>query len=408
MPSSLALRCWFVLAAMGLVPASHAATCDATQCAYELQFAQAGFYVAQVKLPASGQEGFWGLQVMTSSGTNTGGFNAGAVLQENGDTPGFVGFYLGEAEAVSVGAYEYTGLSQLNVMVEQEVDGNRVAVFGPKSMLAGQTETTEELQPGFYIASTYSNDGDARGRFGLALGGNHFTAGVNVGGWIDTATGGTGEGFGAFYVASAQTVKLTLFFGTSYGDTGASQPDVAIFYDDNGSRSEAWNSTEGSLLSLVDGDTANTTISNPTTTEPAGYEGTVAAHNAWRAQVGVADLTWSNTLAEYAQNWANNLKLMGCALAHNPNNEEYGENVYWSMGFTPTPQQVVDSWGSEIADYDYDANTCASGKQCGHYTQIVWRDTTEVGCGKATCDGDQTVWVCNYHPPGNIIGQKPY
>ena len=43
----------------------------------------------------------------------------------------------------------------------------------------------------------------------------------------------------------------------------------------------------------------------------------------------------------------------------------------------------------------------------GHYTQMVWKGTTEVGC--ATASGTElTYLVCRYSPPGNIVGQKPY
>jgi len=410
-------------------PLAYTSACDAKTCQYSLNFTQPGFYVAQVQLPSSEKEGFWGLEINTSSGSNSGGFNAGAVLQENGTTPGFIGFYLGAEETVTLTPYEYTGMNRLNVAIERQIDTNtRSAVFGPSVLAVGEKQTTASLAPGFYIASAYSKLGDARGRFGLELNGNQFTGGVNIGGWIDSATGGNGEGFGAFYVASSQTVKLNLYFGDSYGTTGAGQPNLAIFSQDSqGNRTQAWNSAQGSLNAQVTGDgNAPSTTSSANSNEPADFSGTVAAHNAWRSQVKVADLQWSDSLAEYAQNWANNLKFRGCEMAHNPNNQNYGENIYWSMEMSSTPKQVpkqvVDAWGSEIADYDYASNTCVSGKQCGHYTQVVWANTTHVGCGKATCVSQllnitlnnyysvrsETVWVCNYNPPGNYNGEKPY
>ena len=76
-----------------------------------------------------------------------------------------------------------------------------------------------------------------------------------------------------------------------------------------------------------------------------------------------------------------------------------------------TPEEVVGAWASEDAFYDYDANACAADQQCGHYTQIVWRETERVGCGASTCtiDGfDGLFWVCNYDPPGNFVGERPY
>ena len=67
------------------------------------------------------------------------------------------------------------------------------------------------------------------------------------------------------------------------------------------------------------------------------------------------------------------------------------------------------SWASEVANYTYASNTCAAGKVCGHYTQVVWRATTEVGCALADCPALQfkSTVVCDYGPGGNS-GGKPY
>ena len=70
------------------------------------------------------------------------------------------------------------------------------------------------------------------------------------------------------------------------------------------------------------------------------------------------------------------------------------------VGVTAT--QVVDRWGAESADYSRVYDTCASNRQCGHYTQIVWTTTREVGCGMSVCPTLGQVWVCNYRPSGNI------
>ena len=71
------------------------------------------------------------------------------------------------------------------------------------------------------------------------------------------------------------------------------------------------------------------------------------------------------------------------------------------------PQGVVDMWMSETAWYHYATNSCDSGQECGHYTQIVWRDTKRVGCAVAR-GREREVWVCNYDPPGNWAGRRPY
>jgi len=65
-------------------------------------------------------------------------------------------------------------------------------------------------------------------------------------------------------------------------------------------------------------------------------------------------------------------------------------------------------WADEFPNYNYAANTCASGQQCGHYTQMVWRTSTQVGCASVTCSNGKVLVVCNYSPAGNTMGQKAY
>jgi len=147
----------------------------------------------------------------------------------------------------------------------------------------------------------------------------------------------------------------------------------------------------------------------------------IAAHNKWRAEVGVKEkLSYSSALAISAQNWADNLKLTNhCQMRHSINKGKYGENIFWASALNwsdgrnelqkVSPAQVVNSWGSEKADYNYANNSCTPNKTCGHYTQVVWRNTKKVGCAMAVCkDTQQQVWVCQYQPAGNWIGHKPY
>ena len=146
----------------------------------------------------------------------------------------------------------------------------------------------------------------------------------------------------------------------------------------------------------------------------------VAAHNRWRAKVGVEELSYSTELATSAQAWADNLKKTNeCHMRHSKPEGKYGENIFWASAINWTDgrhelQKVasakpVDSWGSELSDYDYAKNSCKPGKMCGHYTQMVWKDSRKVGCAVAVCEDtlDQ-VWVCQYQPAGNWVGHKPY
>jgi uncharacterized protein YkwD len=129
----------------------------------------------------------------------------------------------------------------------------------------------------------------------------------------------------------------------------------------------------------------------------------LAAHNAERARVGVPPIHWSDQLAAIAQDWADTL-LSRQQFVHRPNSP-YGENLFEIRGSGASPTRVVGLWAAESRNYDYRSNRCNG--VCGHYTQIVWRDTKEVGCAVARADA-QEVWVCNYNPPGNWVGKRPY
>ena len=130
-------------------------------------------------------------------------------------------------------------------------------------------------------------------------------------------------------------------------------------------------------------------------------------HNFWRADVGVQEkLVWSEEMAKLAADWAKKLKQKKCGFEHRPDNK-FGENLFMGTTGYFGPDDVVDSWASEKEDYNYDRIKCRPGKMCGHYTQIVWQTTTKVGCAKIECDG-YDIWVCNYDPPGNWVGEKPY
>lgn len=127
------------------------------------------------------------------------------------------------------------------------------------------------------------------------------------------------------------------------------------------------------------------------------------SHNAVRARVGVPPLRWSESLVETAQDWADYLIATG-TLFHSPDNQ-YGENLYAIAGGTASPNDVVSAWAQEASRYDISRDTCSG--VCGHYTQVVWRNTRELGCAVAA-DAGREVWVCEYAPLGNIAGFRPY
>jgi len=133
----------------------------------------------------------------------------------------------------------------------------------------------------------------------------------------------------------------------------------------------------------------------------------VDPHNAARADVGVGPVSWDDTVAAYAQSYAAQ-RQGDCQLVHSGG--PYGENIFWgSAGADWSASDAVGSWVSEKQYYDHDTNSCADGQVCGHYTQVVWRDSTSIGCARAVCDNNAGVFItCNYNQPGNVVGQSPY
>ncbi|KAI0209419.1 Glioma pathogenesis-related protein 1 [Lamellibrachia satsuma] len=141
-------------------------------------------------------------------------------------------------------------------------------------------------------------------------------------------------------------------------------------------------------------------------------------HNELRGKVSpsatkMIHMRWNWKLAEMAQEWAD-----GCQYKHGqPKRDklpfpQIGQNLWVHTGGHDI-EAAVQVWYDEVNDYDYNANTC--NKVCGHYTQVVWANTREVGCGTAYCTKtvgfkDRAAYyiVCNYGPAGNYVGQKPY
>ena len=139
---------------------------------------------------------------------------------------------------------------------------------------------------------------------------------------------------------------------------------------------------------------------------PRDINAITAYHNKVRADVGVAPLVWSDDLAGYARQWANTLATSACSMKHrNPN--AYGENLFQGTFGAYTAVDAAKAWETEKKDYAGGVLTESNWHPAGHYTQMVWRQTTRLGCGEAVCRNTLIV-ACNYDPPGKVLGRKPY
>lgn len=125
----------------------------------------------------------------------------------------------------------------------------------------------------------------------------------------------------------------------------------------------------------------------------------LAAHNSARQAHGASPVTWSDQLAGFAQTWANN-----CVFQHSGGKfGRVGENLAAGTGSYGIDEMVGD-WMAEVSQYDPN-NPVAS-----HFTQVVWKGTSQIGCAKQTCSGifpgsDATFYVCEYLAAGNVIGE---
>lgn len=145
----------------------------------------------------------------------------------------------------------------------------------------------------------------------------------------------------------------------------------------------------------------------------------LSKHNIDRAQHHSPDLTLSDSLNENAQAWAEHLASNpNEGLQHSSSSERNnaGENLFviyakdGSIDATTLAKVAVKSWYNEGSSYDY--NNPQSNLEAGHFTQLVWKSSNELGCGAAESSvmnqaGNYKAFyvVCHYAPPGNVLGE---
>jgi len=136
----------------------------------------------------------------------------------------------------------------------------------------------------------------------------------------------------------------------------------------------------------------------------------LAAHHKWRSAVKVPDLVWNNTLAASAKKWAETIARNGRS-SHSQNRVNTGENISYGTTSSNTIEGLVGLWGAEkkyfVSGRTYPKCTSRYESDVWHYTQLVWKKTTQVGCGMGYSNG-RSWYVCQYYPRGNMMGQSVY
>lgn len=138
----------------------------------------------------------------------------------------------------------------------------------------------------------------------------------------------------------------------------------------------------------------------------------LSEHNRARTDAGVPALRWSGKLAQQAQGWAERLAREGM-LRHSSQAESNnaGENLWMGSAGYYRPETMISAFVDEKRHYLPGpfprVSRTGRWEDVGHYTQVVWRDTREVGCAVAR-NGRDDFLVCRYWPAGNWMGQRPY
>lgn len=131
----------------------------------------------------------------------------------------------------------------------------------------------------------------------------------------------------------------------------------------------------------------------------------LTAHNLVRLHLREPPLKWDRRLTRYARRFASQ-RIVDCKMVHSFG--PYGENIFWGGKDHWTPRDIVRSWIREHRYYHLRTNECDPGQMCGHYTQVIWRESARVGCAKVTCNNGGMYAICSYDPPGNYINESPF
>lgn len=122
-------------------------------------------------------------------------------------------------------------------------------------------------------------------------------------------------------------------------------------------------------------------------------------HNKARAFHHAPPLKWNATMAKAAQKWVNH-----CKFEHDTR-RTWGENLYMVYNYSRLSRHwlasdAVRMWYDEVKTHNWDK------PQYSHFTQVVWKNSKQLGCALKYCKVPRAIIIsCKYHPPGNYIGQ---
>lgn len=221
------------------------------------------------------------------------------------------------------------------------------------------------------------------------------------GGWGGNGWGGSGSGSGSGGGDSATTTWITLTQSQGSVPTSISTSTPGF----PGSPPSSVSSSSGPSNVVTPPPSGSTSVSS------AYQQGILDSHNIHRVNASVPNLTWSNNMASIAAQIA-----ASCVYAHDTSTGGggYGQNIGAGAPPSGIPAMITNEmYNNEINWYPaYGVEPDMSNfEKWGHYSQIVWKSTTSVGCatqycpnGLANTGGGVSPYftVCNYSPPGML------
>jgi len=134
----------------------------------------------------------------------------------------------------------------------------------------------------------------------------------------------------------------------------------------------------------------------------------VAEHNQLRSQAGVGPIVWDQALAAAADSYAAQLAATG-RWGHSPQSARpgQGENLWMGTRGAFNTDQMIGAWASEGRAFRAgrfpSVSRTGRWEDVGHFTQMIWSQTTRVGCAVRS-SRDYDYLVCRYSPAGNVMG----
>ena len=139
----------------------------------------------------------------------------------------------------------------------------------------------------------------------------------------------------------------------------------------------------------------------------SNFEGDcLAVHNIFRSLLGLGPMAWNNDLAKTAKGWADNLASRD-AFEHS--GFKSGENLFQTTNGDKSCTAAVRAWFDEFKLYNGEPIGQGDFHAYGHFTQLAWPDTNQVGCAATEYRSGRNTkktTVCEYLPPGNVVGRS--